>query len=109
MRGIGLWRGGCSYLAPAEDAVDGFEGVALLSGLAGHQPALVCLGSAVLAWAGVVGVYPASVTDHVAAVAARLPAMCVYLCGCVHLVSPSVWATRPDLTPAGSGRAASGS
>ena len=72
MRGIGLWRGGCSYLAPAEDAVYGFEGVALLSGLAGHEPTLVRFGSAVLAWAGVVGVYPAAVADYVAAVAAGL-------------------------------------
>ena len=108
MRGIGLWRGGCSCLAPAEDAVDGLEGVALLSGLAGHEPALVGFWSAVLTWAGVVGVYPASVADDVAAVAAGLAAMCVEFCGGVHLVSPSVWATRPDLTPAGSGRAANG-
>ena len=108
MRGIGLWRGGRSYLAPAEYAVDGLKGVALLPGLAGHEPALMRFGSAVLAWAGLVGVYPASVADYVAAVAAGLPAVCVEFCGGVHLVSPSVWATRPDLTPAGSGRAANG-
>jgi hypothetical protein len=42
----------------------------------------------------------------VAAVAVGLATVCVEFGGCVHFVSPSVWATRPDLTPAGSGRAA---
>ena len=87
--------------------MDGFDGVALLSGLAGHEPAFVGFGSAELAWACVVCVYPASVADYVAAVAVGFAAVRVYFCGCVHFVSPNVWATRPDLTPAGSGRAAS--
>jgi hypothetical protein len=108
MRGIGRLSGGCSCSASGEDAVYGFDGIALLSGLAGHEPAFVGFGSAELAWAGVVGVYPASVADDVAAVAAWFAAVCIYFDGCVHLVSPCVWATRPDLTPAGSGRAASG-
>ena len=56
---------------------DGFEGVALLSGLAGHEPPLVCVGPAVLAWAGMVGVYPSAVADDVAAVAPGLAAVCV--------------------------------
>ena len=99
---------GRSCLAPGEYAVDGFNWVALLAGLAGHEPTFVGLGSAVLAWAGVVGVYPASVADYVPAVAAGLATVCVEFGGGVHLVSPSVWATRPDLTPAGSGRAANG-
>jgi hypothetical protein len=92
----------------AQDAVDCLEGVALLPSLAGHEPTLMRLWPAELTGAGVVGVYPASVADDVAAVAVRLATVCVEFGGCVHFVSPSVWATRPDLTPAGSGRAAIG-
>ena len=77
-----------SYFAPAEYAVDGLDGVALLSGLAGHEPALMRFGSAVLAWAGLVGVYPAAIADHVAAVAAGLATVCVNLCRCVHVRFP---------------------
>ena len=107
MRGIGRSSEGCSsWPGFAKDAVDGLEGVALLPGLAGHEPAFVRVWPAELAGAGVVGVYPASVANHVAAVAVGLATVCVEFGGCVHFVSPSVWATRPDLTPAGSGRAA---
>ncbi len=109
MPGTGRSSGGWSYLSPSKDAVDGLEGVALLSGLAGHEPPLMCFWPAVLTRAGVVGVDPAAIADHVAAVASGLAAMCVDFGRCVHLVSPCVWATRPDLTPAGSGRAANGS
>jgi hypothetical protein len=66
-----------SYFAPAEYAVDGLEGVALLPGLAGHEPTLVCVWPAVLAGAGLVGVYPSAVADDVAAVAAGLSTVCV--------------------------------
>jgi hypothetical protein len=100
---------GRSCLASGQDAVDGFDWVSLLSGLAGHEPAFMGLGSAELAWAGVVGVYPSAEADDVGTVAVGLAAVCVKFGGCVHFVSPSVWATRPDLTPAGSGRAANGS
>jgi len=103
-----LCCGDCSCSASGKNPVDCFDGVALLSGLAGHEPAFVRVWSAELAGAGVVGVYPASVTDDVAAVAVRLATVGVEFCWSVHLVSPSVWATRPDLTPAGSGRAANG-
>jgi hypothetical protein len=87
---------GCSCSASGEDAVYGFDGVALLSGLAGHEPPFVGFGSAELAGAGVVGVYPASVADDVAAVAARLSAMCIDLDGCVHNCFPyGLGAARP--------------
>jgi hypothetical protein len=66
---------GRSCLAPGKDAVDGFDGVALLSGLAGHEPAFMGLWSAVLAWAGVVGVDPAAITDYVAAIAVGFTAV----------------------------------
>lgn len=109
MRGIGRLSGGCSsWPGFAQDAVDRLEGVALLPGLAGHEPTLMRLWPAELAGTGSVGVYPASVADHVAAVAIGLATVCVEFYWCVHFVSPSVWATRPDLTPAGSGRAAIG-
>ena len=106
MPGTGRLSGGWSWLVLGQDAVDCFDGVALLSGLACHEPAFMGLWPAELAGAGLVGVYPASVADHVAAVAVGLATVCVeFGCG-VHFVSPCVWATRPDLTPAGSGRAA---
>ena len=88
MLDIGRSSGGCSCSASGQDAVDCLDWVALLSGLAGHEPALMRLGSAELTGAGVVGVYPASVTDHVAAVAIGLAAMCVeFGCG-VHVRFP---------------------
>ncbi len=88
MRGIGRLSGGWSWLVLGQDAVDCFDGVALLPGLAGHEPALMRLGSAELTGAGVVGVYPASVADHVSAVAIGFAAMCVeFGCG-VHFRFP---------------------
>lgn len=85
----------------------GFDGVALLSGLACHKPAFVRLWSAVLAWACLVGVYPSSVTDYVATIAVGLSAVCVEFCIGVHLVSPRVGPLAPAL-PCGPSRAASG-
>lgn len=93
-----LCCGDCSCSASGKNPVDCFDGVALLSGLAGHEPALMCFGSAELAGAGVVGVYPASVTDYVAAVAARLSTVCVYFDGCVHLFPLAFAAIRPGLS-----------
>jgi hypothetical protein len=68
---------GRSCLAPGEYAVYCLYGVALLSGLAGHEPAFVGLGPAVLAWAGVVSVDPSAIADYVAAVALGFAAVCV--------------------------------
>lgn len=55
--------------------MDGFDWVAFLPGLAGHEPAFVCFWSAELAGAGVVGVYPSAVADDVAAVAVGFAAV----------------------------------
>jgi hypothetical protein len=96
-----LCCGGYSCSASGKYAVYGLDGVALLPSLAGHEPALMCFGSAELAGAGVVGVDPASVADYVAAVAARLSTVCVYFDGCVHLVSPSVCGHSSGLVPSG--------
>jgi len=98
MLDIGLCCAGCSCSASGQDAVDCLDGVALLSGLTGHEPAFVGFGSAELAGAGVVGVDPASVADHVAAVAARLATVCVYFDGCVHLFPLAFAAIRPGLS-----------
>ena len=101
MRGRRRFGGGCSCLAPAEDAVDCFDWVALLAGLVGHEPSFVGVGSAELAWAGVVGVYPSAVADDVAAVAVGFAAVCVEFYWRVHLVSPRVWGRSPRLFPTG--------
>ena len=66
-----------SCLAAAEYAVDCLYRVALLSGLACHEPALMCLGPAELTWAGVVCVDPAAIADDVAAVAVGFATVCV--------------------------------
>jgi hypothetical protein len=88
MRGTALCCAGCSCSASCQDAVDCFDWVAFLSGLAGHEPAFVCLGPAELAGACVVGVYPSAIADDVAAVAARLATVCVDFYWCVHVRFP---------------------
>ena len=108
MCGRRLLSGGCSWLVLGQDAVDGLDGVALLPSLAGHEPALVRLWSAELAWTCVVGVYPASVADDVSAVAVGLAAVCVEFCWSVHLVSPQVGPLAPA-HPFGPSRASPGS
>ena len=66
---------GRSCLAPGEDAVDGFDWVSLLSGLAGHEPAFMRLWSAVLTGAGVVCVDPPAIANYVATVAVGFAAV----------------------------------
>lgn len=68
---------GRSCLAAGKDAVDCLDRVALLPGLACHEPTLMRFGSAELAWACVVGIYPTAVADDVTAIAIRLAAVCV--------------------------------
>ncbi len=79
--------------------------VALLSGLAGHEPTLVRLWPAELTGARVVCVYPSAIADDVAAVAVGLAAVCVNFLWCVHLVSPRVGPLAPA-SPCGPSRAA---